>query len=112
MVRVEEHDKRIVAHRFTLVVTHIERIARKQHADAAVHARRPVLYRHLAAVRVEPHDIFQPCLRDTTALKILGATENRMLLPESNEARRESAEFLLPGSMVPIEPRDLIVLAI
>src|SRR5687767_9799603 len=72
----------------------------------------PIILGHLAARGIEPHEILETAAREASSLEIFWSPEDRVFLPQGNQLRCEHDELLLPLCMLPVEPTDLIVLAI
>src|SRR4029078_5258584 len=72
----------------------------------------PIVFGHFLPVRAKPRQILDVGAIDAGALKELPATKDRMGRTQHNQRAGEGEERLLLTRDVPIEPADLIVLAV
>ena len=112
VVRIEQHQERVVQDRSSLRVLLLDRVARQPDAQAADIPLGPVLIRHLFAIRAKPGDVLDLRATDAAALKKAAAPEHGMVLSQLDQASCKGHERLLMFAQVPIDPADLIVLAI
>src|SRR6266702_3840157 len=109
---VDQQQERVVANWFTFKIENIHRVAAQQHAKTANERRCPFFLAHLAAARIEPHHIPDFRTSNPPALEKLWTAEDRMVLPELNQLLRELNKLILFFIALPIEPTDLVVLAV
>src|SRR5580700_9947990 len=84
----------------------------QQHAKAA-HARiAPVLLLHLRSVGIDPGQILHPQLLVVLAGEKEVAAENGIAVAEVGESTGKSNQRLALFLQIPVEPADLVVLAI
>src|SRR5258705_5040508 len=81
----------------------------QEHADRALLV--PVTLGHPAPVRAEPPDVRQAGARGVAAFQDLPAPEDRVLASQRDQPPRECEQPLAALVPVPVEPRDLVVLA-
>src|SRR5262249_26756775 len=89
-----------------------DQIARETHAQTLDEARVPGLVRHLLALGPEPADILDVGAADRAALKELAPLEDGLLLPDTDRCADEVEEALRSLVELPVEPAELVVLAI
>jgi hypothetical protein len=80
MVGIEQHQKRLVHNRLPLWIGLLDRIAGEPDPQTPNVTLRPVVVRHLLAVRPKPRNILHLRAPDTAALKETAPTEDRMTL--------------------------------
>src|SRR5581483_5298372 len=108
-VAVEEEHERVVADVLAAGRMLRELLAVQEHADRLRLAAAPVALRHLPPVRPEPPDVRQArAVRRPTGEERAPA-EDRMRRPERDQGPCKLDE--LPVDVLPVEPRDLVVLA-
>src|SRR4051794_23490789 len=108
-VGVEEEQERVVGDLRALLRAVRDLLAVQEDADRVRVGALPVLLCHPTAVGPEPPDIGQPGAFDLLAGEKRLAPEDRMRLPDLDDALRELEEIQV--CLVPAEPRDLAVLA-
>ena len=72
----------------------------------------PLLVRHLRAVGTEPRKVLDRGTADASALEEAAALKDGMVQAETDEVGREVEEPASGGPERPVEPGDLVVLAI
>src|SRR5260370_12050388 len=73
---------------------------------------RPFFLAHLVTTRIEPHHIPNFRTSNPPALEKFRTAKDRMIFPELNQSSGESKQLILLFIALPIEPTNLIVLAI
>jgi hypothetical protein len=109
-VRVEEQEEAVVDDAAPEVVRRRDRVAVQEHTDRARKVRAPVGVGHGLAVGAEPLDVRRPAER--VALEPAAAVEDRMRLPERDELARELEQRGALLLEAPVEPAELVVLAV
>ena len=109
---IKEQEEGIVLHRLAVHVAHVHGVAADHHAEAERKAGVPVFLGHLGAIDVEPHDILHAGAADAPALEKFRPAEDRVLAPELDQPRGKLAQLLLPLRELPVEPGDLVILAV
>ncbi len=72
----------------------------------------PLLVGHLVAGQVEEADVLRCPTRGGTALEELPPLQDRLLLPDAGALADEVQELLLPLVQLPVQPGQLVVLAV
>src|SRR5207248_5605012 len=88
------------------------RAAVEQHAEAAHVAVGPVLGLHLAAGGVDPGDILDAELLAVLAGEEAAAAQDRIAVAQRRELAHEADQAIGALVVAPVDPRDLVVLAI
>ena len=109
-VRVQQDEQRVADDRLAAFVDLFDRAARQQHAEAADEVGVPRLVGHLAAVGREPRDVLAAA--DAAALEILPTAQRRLRQAEVHQLARELEERCWSSVEVPVDPGDLVVLAV
>src|SRR3954447_5504939 len=112
MMRIEENQKSLIAHRLALEIRNVERVAAQQHAQRAHERRGPLLFAHLVSTRIEPHHILDLRTTDATALEKFRPAKNRVSITQSDQFPGELQKLVLVFRAFPLEPTQLIILAI
>ena len=109
---IEEQQKCVIPDWFTFKTKNIDSIATQEHADTANKRRRPLFLAHLAPTGIEPHHI--PDLRTSypATLKKFRAAKYGMRVAKPNQLSCELQKLIVLFIARPIEPTDLVVLAI
>ena len=106
---VEHDEEAVVDDPATIGVGRGDGLAVEEHADALGVARLPVVLAHLGAVEAEPGEVLDAA--DLAALEPAAAPEHGVLAAQVGDAARHHvAEVLV--DVVPVEPRELAVLAV
>src|SRR5262245_42055166 len=108
VVRVEQHQERLVDDAMAARIGRVDRIAVEEDADRFREARFPILIAHLFAVGAEPAEV--DLAADLAAEEPAAAAEHRVLLAEFDQARGELEQLLVDA--LPVVPGDLVVLAV
>src|SRR5438093_4218166 len=111
-MRVHEDQQIVVDQRPATLVLLVDRTPRQIDAEAAYERLAPFRVRHLAAVRIEPDDILDLRTDDPPALEKAAPVQQRVPLPDLSQALQESDQFLVLGAQAPVDPAQLVVLAI
>src|SRR5579864_1381183 len=109
-VRIDQNEKCFVSHRLAFEIHDVDRIAAQKHAETTHKRRRPFVVAHFAATRRKPHHIFDLASPNPATLEKFRTSKDRMIFAELNQATGKLKELTI--SAVPIEPTDLVVLAI
>src|SRR5581483_9292138 len=88
----------------------LERLAVQEDGDGLGEAFVPVALFHLVARRREPRDVADVRAMDGTALEERAPSEHTMVGPEGDEIAAEREQLLV--DVLPVQPRDLVVLAV
>src|SRR5205807_1066916 len=112
VMRVDQKQKSIVAHRLALRVHEISGVAAHQHPKATRKRRVPFLFAHFVAAGIEPHHVLDFATANAPTLKKFRATKNRMLAPQPNQFPGELEQPILFFVPLPIQPADLVVLTV
>src|SRR6476659_8716949 len=111
-MRVDQEQEGIVANRLAFKTLDIDRVAAQEHPETADKGRIPLLVAHLIAAWIEPHHVANLRTADPPTLEKFRPSKNRMLAPKLDEAPGEFEERFLFVVMFPVEPADLVILAI
>src|SRR5689334_15748259 len=111
-MRIDQKEKRLIPHRFPLEGKNINRIAAQKHAETSNERRCPLFVAHLVSTRIEPHHIFNFSSTNSTTLQEFRAPKYRMFAPKLNQSAGEFEQLVLLIISVPVEPADLVVLAV
>ena len=90
----------------------IDCCARKQNTEAARECLAPFDVGHLAALRTQPHDVFDSCAPDLATLEKISAAKHRMRLAQRDQALNKNQKPTINVLGGPVELTDLIVLTI
>src|SRR5712671_4966007 len=112
MVSVQQHQKVFVAHLPAAFVTLFKPLSSEKHSQAASGRITPFVLSHLIATEIEPEHVFYVCALDGTPLKKTPAPEYRMPLAKSHHPLDKGQQVTICRLQIPIQPTDLIVLAI
>ena len=105
---VEDHEKAVVDDAFTIGVGRRNRLAVQENCDRTGESGVPVVVGHLLAVGPQPSQILDPA--DRTPLEPAAAPEHRMVMSECHHPSAPLGEVGV--DVFPIEPGDLVVLAV
>src|SRR3970282_1827825 len=86
--------------------------SRQEYAQAARLLTAPVRIAHLLARGHEPADVGDASALRRAALKELAALQRGLLAPERNQGAGEVEDLRLAGGDPPVEPGQLVVLAV
>ena len=111
-VAVEQDQQRLADDRLAALVLVVDQVAGQPDSQALDEAGVPVLVRHLLARRVEERDVLDVRAADRPAQEELPALEDRLAPPDEDQLAGEFQELLLPVVQVPVEPGQLVVLAV
>src|SRR5262245_52012569 len=109
---VKQQEKCVVADWFTFKTKNIDCIATEKHADTANEWRSPFFVAHLAAARIEPHHIANLGAAYPAALKKFRPAKDGMRVAKRKQLSRKLQKPILLFAARPIEPADLVILAI
>jgi hypothetical protein len=109
---IEEEQDGVTNNRFPTLVHIPDEIAGKPHPKAAGISGMPRVFRHVLARGVKPWDILDPLAINRTAQEKLAALKDRLGAPDLQHGAHKVAEGLLLIGQRPMEPRELIILAI
>ena len=109
---VEEDQERVVDHRRALGAVGRDLGAVQEDAERERVVVAPVALRHLPSVRPEPPDVGLARAHPLLAGEEVGAMEDRMLRAQLDQALRERELPLRAPVEPPVDPRDLVVLAV
>jgi len=109
---VDEQQHRVPANRLALVVGFVGRLPVDQHAEGAGRRVFPVRFRQLLAVGAQPGEIFHAAMVDYLAAEKRAASQHRILLPDREHAPDEIEQALPALVQVPVDPGDLVILAV
>src|SRR5579864_1122218 len=112
MVRIQDDQKSVIRHGLAEIVGDVESLAIEHDGDAARPMRCPVILTHLAAVGGVPGDVLFCRVIDGAVLIELAPAEIRMSLAQLDQPPGELEQALPPGVKIPVEPADLVVLAV
>src|SRR4030095_15568508 len=76
------------------------------------HVAGPHLRRHLAAIGREPGDVLDRAFANALPLKEAAAVQDRWTAAHLDDVFRKAEQILLLGRPLPVEPADLVVLAV
>jgi hypothetical protein len=107
-VGAQQHDEGVVADRLAPGGALADLVAVEEDAER-VQPALPVATGHAAAVRAEPPDVGQARAERRLAGEEAGAPEDRVAAPKGDHAAREREQLRIRA--VPVEPRELVVLA-
>ena len=110
MMRVDQHQEGVVENGVAQMVFFFDAIAGESDAQASDVGLLPILFGHFMPIRSKPGQVFNVGAVDAAALEKLPAAEHRMVAPQGDHVAREVAQLLV--DVLPIEPRDLVVLAV
>ena len=105
---VQQHHEVVVDDPATVRVDRRDGLAVEEHADGSCIAVLPVVVRHRLTVRPEPGEVLD--VADLAALEPSAPAERRVVAAERGDAPRPLEQILVDGA--PVEPRDLVVLAV
>src|SRR5437762_3392480 len=111
-MRIYQQQKRLITNWFTFGIEHIGRIAAQQHAETAHERGCPFFFSHLVTAGSEPHHIPNLGARNAAILQQLRPQKYRMLFSQFNQFSRELKKLILLVVTTPVEPTNLVVLAI
>jgi hypothetical protein len=109
---IKEEQDGVTDNRFPTLVHIPDEITGKPHPKAAGISSIPRVFRHVPAGGVKPRDILDPLTINRTAQEKLAALKDRLGAPDLQHAAHKVAEGLLLIGQRPMEPRELIILAI
>src|SRR5262245_16772614 len=111
-MRIDQQQKGVVTDCLTFKTEDIASIAAQQHPNTTNEWRHPFVLAHLASAGIEPHHVanLQPAYSPT--LEKFRTAKNWMRITKSNQLSCELQKPILLFVARPIEPADLIVLAI
>jgi hypothetical protein len=112
MMRVEDQEKCISNDRFTKVVHFAECSSHEEDAEAANGRPVPGAVVHLLSARPKPHNVSDGFAADIAPLEKAAPGEDRLLSPEADHVRDKFQKIRFGGIQAPVEPGDLVVLAI
>src|SRR5947209_5649658 len=92
VARVEQNCEGIAPDRLAAARRVVKLVSVQEDTERAPAAVLPVVSRHAATVRTEPPGIGEPRTRDAATLEKASASENRMSMPERDQASRELDE--------------------
>src|SRR5215475_10269850 len=88
------------------------RVATRELPNTSNEERRPFFVAHFAAAGIEPHHVANLRSADTPTLKEFRSAKDGMRIAKSNELAGELKKLILLFILRPVEPTDLVVLAI
>ena len=109
---VEEHEERVVDDRLALARLGHDLGAVEERPDSGRVAALPVAARHRAAVGTEPPDVGRARILLLLPRQEGRPAEDRVLAPEGDQPLRERAKRARPLVELPVDPADLVVLAV
>src|SRR5258708_34405438 len=114
VVSVEEDVEAVVDDGLPVLIGYGEGLTVEEETDGAGKAVLPVLVRHDLAVGAEPADVAGAGAVQRTAHKPAATLEDRMLVAEVDDPGEEGQQLtvLLIEGVLPVEPGELIVLAV
>src|SRR5207248_1579565 len=98
--------------RFTFEIEHIHRITAQKHAETTNERRRQFFFAHSPPSRIKQHHIPDFRTPIPPPLEKFRPTKARLLFPNLNHPPRKLKQLILFLVPLPIEPTDLIVLAV
>ena len=111
-MRIHQQKKILIAHRLSAFVEFFKAFPRKKYSQAACGFLLPLFVSHFLAVRMQPKNVLDVRALDRSSLKEIPAVKNGMVFSQSNQAPDKAEQFGIGGFRIPIDPTDLIVLAI
>ena len=105
---IEDHEKAVVDDAFTIGVGRRNCFAVQKNCDRTGESGVPIVVGHLLAVGTKPRQIFDAA--DRTPLEPAASSEHRMTVTECHDALTPFREIGV--DLFPVEPRDLVVLAV
>src|SRR6266542_931320 len=111
-MRINQQHECVVTDWFTFKTNDIDRIATQQHSNTANKRRRPFFLAHLGAAGIKPHHISNLRSAYPATAEKFWAAKYRVRLAKPNQPSRELQKLVLLFVACPIEPADLVVLAI
>src|SRR5207247_10254022 len=96
----------------TFEIEDIGRIAAQQHAETAHERRCPFCLGHLVTAGSKPHHITNVGAGNAATFQKLRAPKNWMLFSQLDQFSRELKKVILLIVTMPVEPADLVILAI
>src|SRR5579862_2634884 len=112
VMRIAEEQKVAVPDRLAAGAAALDRPAGEEHSDAPGEFLVPVVVGHLAAFGGQPDDLLVSFRGHGVGAHVAAAAEDRVLAPQQYHAPREFEELLASSIERPVEPRELVVLAI
>jgi len=112
IMRVDEKKKRIVANLFAVLVDQIIRVTANQHSQTTPKWRGPLFQSHFVAAGIEPHRIVDLAAGHRLALEKFRPPKDRVLPPQLNQLPGKLEQAFLFSVPLPVEPTNLVVLAI
>src|ERR1700746_395685 len=112
VISVDQEKKRIVANRLILKIEHIAGVAAQQYAKTTYEGRRPFFLAHFVPAGIEPHHIPNLRAANPAALEEFRPAKHGMLFAELNQSPRKFQKLILFLIAAPIEPTNLVILAI
>ena len=112
MIGVEQQKDVIVTQRLPTRIRFAEGIASQQHAETSCKVLVPFDDGHLSAGRREPCDVFPRCALRRASLQESTTPEHRVQTSKRQQSTRERQHLLAFVIQMPIDPAQLVVLAI
>ena len=107
---VEQDEQRIAGDRLPALVHFLDRAARQLHPERAHESRLPRRIVHLTAVGREPCDVLRAA--NAPAVEIFAPAQRRLRAAETHQLADELEQRAPVGVEVPVDPGDLVVLAV
>ncbi len=86
------------------VVREVRGGARQEHAETANLRVKPILVRHLLAVRAQPVDVLDAGAADWAALEVVAAPQKNVLVAQLDQTLCPIEQLFLPLIAVPVQP--------
>src|SRR3954462_8279133 len=112
VMRVEQKEERLIANRLAFEAQDIARVAAEKHSQTAHKRRSPFRIAHLVTTGIEPHHVLYLGAANSSALQKLRSAKDRMILTQFDQPPGEFDQSVLFFIPLPVEPADVIVLAI
>ena len=112
VVGVEQQQERVVPDGLPLLVHLLDRVSREPEPEAPGRAVRPLLVGHLLPVGSKPRQVLDLRTRDAATLEEASPVEHGMAETETYQAPRELDLGLGGARQRPVDPRELVVLAV
>ena len=90
----------------------LDSVAVQQQTQTAGMVLIPFLVRHFLAIRSQPEDVLDVGALDVSPLEEMAPTEHRVIFSQANDPADELQQLLIVTVHVPVDPADLIVLAV
>ena len=112
MMSIHKEQKCFIPDRLKLKIDNVLGVSAQEHAETTHERRAPFFIAHFIAAGIEPHHILDLGPTYPPTPEKFRPPKDRMLAPKADQFFRELEERVLLFIALPIEPADLVVLAI